>query len=53
MKVGKKGVWGCEIVEICSIIANNFVMVKVFHSNNADSSSRIEKVNINNIDFII
>ena len=53
MIVGKKGVWGCEIIEVCSILVNGFIMAKVFHSNNAESSSRIEKVNINDIDFII
>ena len=52
MMVEKKGIWGCEIVEICSVIVDDFVMVKVFHSNNAGTSSRIEKVNINHIEFI-
>ena len=52
MVLEKKGIWGCEIVQICSIIVNNFVMVKVFYSNNTDSSSRIERVNINHIEFI-
>ena len=52
MIVEKKGIWGCEVVQICSVIVNDFVMVKVFHSNNAETSSRIEKVNINHIEFI-
>ena len=52
MIVEKKGILGCEIVQICGIIVNDFVMVKVFHSNNAGASSRIEKVNINHIEFI-
>ena len=52
MIVEKKGIWGCEIVQICSVVVNDFVMVKVFYSNNAETSSRIEKVNINHIEFI-
>ena len=44
--VGEKGIWGCDIVEICSIVVNDFVMVKVCYNN------KIKKVNINNIEFI-
>ena len=44
--VGKKVVWGCDIVEIQSIIINNFVIIKVCYNN------KIKKVNINNIEFI-
>mgnify|MGYP003648214443 FL=1 len=46
MKVGEKKIWGCDIVEIYSIIVNDFVMVKVCYNN------EIKKVNINNIKSI-
>ena len=32
MIVGSKVIWGCDIVEVCSIIVNGFVVVKVDHS---------------------
>lgn len=46
MIVGKKGIYGSEIITIESIIINNFVMVKFQHGN------KIAKIHINNIEFI-
>ena len=36
----------CDIAEVCSIIVNDFVMIKVEHNN------KIENVHIDNIEFI-
>jgi hypothetical protein len=46
MIVGSKVIWGCDIVEVCSITVNDFVMIKVEHN------KKIEKVHIDNIEFI-
>ncbi len=46
MIVGKKAIYGCEIVIICSIIVNNYVSVKIERNN------EIKKVNIDYIIFI-
>ena len=45
MIVGSKVIWGCDIAEVCSIIINDFVMIKVEHNN------KIENVHIDNIEF--
>ena len=44
--VGSKVIWGCDIAEVCSIIVNDFVMIKVQHNN------KVENVHIDNIEFI-
>jgi len=44
--VGSKVIWGCDIAEVCSIIVNDFVMIKIEHNN------KIENVHIDNIEFI-
>lgn len=46
MVVGSKVSWGCDIAEVCSIIINDFVIIKVEHNN------KIEKVHIDNIDLL-
>jgi len=46
MIVGSTAIWGCDIVEICSIIVNDFVIIKVEHNN------KIKNVHIDNIEFI-
>jgi hypothetical protein len=46
MIVGSKGIWGCDVVEICSIIVNGFVLVKVEHNN------KKKRVHIDNIEII-
>jgi hypothetical protein len=46
MIVGNKVIWGCYIAEVCGIIVNNFVMIKVEHNN------KIENVHIDNIELI-
>ena len=47
MIVGSKVIWGCDISEVCSLIVNDFVMIKVEHNN------KIENVHIDNIEFIV
>lgn len=46
MIVGSKVIWGCDIAEVCSIIVNDFVMIKV------EQNSKIENVHIDTIEFI-
>ena len=46
MIIGNKVFWGCDIAEVCSIIVNDFVMIKVEHNN------KIENVHIDEIKFI-
>jgi hypothetical protein len=46
MTIGSKAIWGCDIVEVCSIIVNNFVMIKIEHS------KKVENVHIDSIEFI-
>ena len=46
MIVGSKVIWGCDIAEVCRIIENDFVVIKVEHS------SKIENVHIDNIEFV-
>ena len=46
MIVGSKVTWGCDMAEVCSIIVDGFVLIKVEHNN------KIEKVCVDNIEFI-
>jgi len=46
MIVGSKVILGCDIAEVCSVIINNYVMIKVERNN------KIENVHIDNIEFI-
>lgn len=39
-----KAIWGCDIVEVCSIVVNDFVLVKY--------NNKMMKVHIENIEFI-
>ena len=43
MIVGSKVIWGCDIAEVCSIVVNDFVMIKLEHNN------KIENVHIDNV----
>jgi hypothetical protein len=43
MIVGSKAIWGCDLVEICSIIVNGFVIIKVEHN------KKRENVHIDNL----
>ena len=45
MIVGSKAIWGCDIVEICSIIVNGFVIIKVEHN------KKRENVHIDNLEM--
>ena len=46
MIVGSKVIWGCDIAEVCSIVVNDFVVIKVEHNN------KIENVHIENIEVM-
>lgn len=46
MIIGNKVIRGCDIAEICSIIVNDFVMIKIEHND------KMENVHIDNIEFI-
>ena len=46
--VGSKGIFGCDVVEICSIIVNGFVNVKMTHP---QDKGKIVKVHISQIEF--
>jgi hypothetical protein len=47
--VGKKGIHGCDLVEVVSIIVNGFVKIKSMHPND---NEKVFEVNIDEIDFI-
>ena len=47
--VGKKGFYGCDFVEVVSIIVKGFVNVKSMNPNDDD---KIFKVHIHNLEFI-
>jgi hypothetical protein len=47
--VGKKGFYGCDFVEVVSIIVKGFVNVK---SMNPNDNGKIFKVHIDNVDFV-
>ena len=47
--VGKKGFYGCDFVEVVSIIVNGFVNVKSMDPND---NEKVFKAHIDNIDFI-
>lgn len=44
--IGSKAIWGCDIVEVCSIVINDFVMIQVEHN------KEIKNVHIDDIEFI-
>ena len=44
--IGKIAIWGCDIIEICSITVDDCIMIKILHNN------KMAKVNINQIQFI-
>ena len=44
--VGKRAIWGCDIVEICSIVVNDFVLIKLSHND------KIENVHIEQLELI-
>ena len=47
--VGKKGIHGCDFVEVESIIVNGFVNVKSMHPND---NEKVFKAHIDEIEFI-
>lgn len=47
--VGTTAIWGCDIVEICSIIVNGYVNVKMTHP---QDNGKIVKIHISQIQFI-
>jgi len=47
--VGKKGIYGCDLVEVVSIIVNGFVNVKSMHPND---NEKVFKAHIDEIEFI-
>jgi len=47
--VGSKAIYGCDIIEIQSIIINDYVLVKMEHPND---NGEIQKVHISLIEFI-
>ena len=47
--VGKKGIHGCDFVEVVSIIVNGFVNVKSMHPND---NEKVFKAYIDEIEFI-
>jgi len=47
--VGKKGFYGCDYVEVVSIIVKGFVNVK---SVNPQDNGKVFKVHIDSVDFI-
>ena len=47
--VGKKGFYGCDFVEVVSIIVKGFVDVK---SMNPQDNGKVFKVHIDSVDFI-
>jgi hypothetical protein len=47
--VGKRGIWGCDLVEVVSIIVNGFVNVKRMRPNDND---KVSKAHIDEIEFI-
>lgn len=47
--VGKKGVYGCDFVEVVSVIISGFVNVKSMCPNN---SNKVFKAHIDQIEFI-
>ena len=47
--VGKKGFYGCDFVEVVSIIIKGFVNVK---SMNPQDNGKVFKVHIDNVEFI-
>jgi hypothetical protein len=47
--VGKKGFYGCDFVEVVSIIVKGFVNVK---SLNPNDKYKVFKVHIDNVEFI-
>jgi hypothetical protein len=46
--VGKKGIHGCDFVEVVSIIVNGFVNVKSMHPND---NEKVFKAHIDEIEF--
>ncbi len=46
--VGTRAFYGCDIVEICSIVVNDYVTVKMLHPND---NGKTETVHISLIDF--
>ena len=44
--VGKTVIWGCDIAEVCSIIINDFVLIKVSHND------KMQKVHIEQLEII-
>ena len=47
--VGKKGIHGCDFVEVISIIVKGFVNVKSIHPND---NNKVFKAHIDEIEFI-
>jgi hypothetical protein len=47
--VGKKGIYGCDFVEVVSIIVKGYVNVK---SMNPQDNGKVFKVHIDNVEFI-
>jgi hypothetical protein len=47
--VGYKAIYGCDLVEICSIIINDFCNVKMLHPND---NNKIIKVHISQLEIM-
>lgn len=47
--IGKKGIFGCDIVQVVSIIVNGFVIIKSIHPND---NEKVFKTHIDEIEFI-
>ena len=44
--VGETVIWGCDIAEICSIVVNDFVLIKLNHNN------KMQRVHIEQLEII-
>jgi|TARA_R110000744_G_scaffold155579_1_gene270946 hypothetical protein len=48
--IGSKMVWGCDLVEVCSVVIKEMVNVKMLHPND---NGKIVAVNVNQLEEII
>jgi hypothetical protein len=47
--IGKTAIWGCDIVEVYSIVVNNLVNVKMTHPND---NGKVVTVHVSELQFI-
>lgn len=47
--IGNKMIWGCDLVEVCSVVVKGVVNVKILHSND---NGKILSVNISQLEVL-